>query len=130
MISTATRDLLLSWVFTADAVTRPTAWYVALHNADPGVDGLLAEQVVANDAAYVRQALTMGTPVSGQSLSTVAVNYTPDAAAADFTVSYLSIWDASTAGNCLFIGPMQVARTINNANPLSIAIGDLVTALT
>ena len=127
--SSYAEDLILNWVFTADAVTRFTAWYVALHNGDPGADGSLNEQIVANDAAYIRQAVTMGTAASGQSLNTTAVNYTPDAAAADFTVAYLSIWDASTAGNCIIIGPMQVSRTINNANPLAITIGDLIAAL-
>ena len=127
--SSYAEDLVLNWAFTVAAVTRPAAWYVAIHNGDPGADGSLNEQIVANDAAYVRQAVTMGAAASGQSLNTTAVNYTPDAAAADFTVTYLSIWDASTVGNCIIIGPMQVSRTINNANPLAITIGDLIAAL-
>ena len=122
-------NLILDWFLTAAAVTRPAAWYVALHSADPTEDGTVGEQTAVADANYIRQAVTIGAAASGQSLSTTAVSYTPDAAAADFTVSYLSIWDASTAGNCLMYGAMQVSRTINNANPLSIAIGDLVAAL-
>ena len=31
--------LLLDWLMTADAVTRPTAWYVALYTAAPSDSG-------------------------------------------------------------------------------------------
>ncbi len=124
-------NLLLDWSLTTAVVTRPAAWYVALHNADPTEDGTVGEQTAVADTNYVRQVVTMGAAAAGQSLNTTAISYTPDgvAPAADFTVSYLSVWDASTGGNCLMYGAMQVARTINSANPLSIAIGDLVAVL-
>ena len=30
---------ILTWTFTADSVTRPTDWYVALYTADPSDTG-------------------------------------------------------------------------------------------
>ncbi|MDA3870692.1 MAG: hypothetical protein PF589_12300, partial [Gammaproteobacteria bacterium] len=64
-----------------------------------------------------------------QSLSQVAVSFTPAAGATAYTVTYVSIWDASTVGNCLMTGPLAVDRLIDNANPLVIDIGQLIAAL-
>jgi len=60
-------NLLINWAFNVDSVTRPTAWFVAIHTADPTETGATAEMVVGTDADYVRQAVTMGTSSSGSS---------------------------------------------------------------
>lgn len=124
-------DLLLDWLFNQGSPTRPTAFYMGIHDGDPGETGTANEQVVGDDANYsARPTLTFGSAAAdGIIATTAAVTYTPDAAAADFTVTHVSVWDADTAGNCLYKGAVAIPRTINNANPLSLAAGDFVCAL-
>jgi hypothetical protein len=122
-------NLLLDWMFTAGAATRPTAWFVALHTADPTEAGSTGEMTTGTDADYVRKAVTFAAAASGQSLSTLQVAHTPAVAAGSYTVTHISIWDAATAGNALMKGALLVPRLINNANPLVINVGDIVAAL-
>lgn len=125
-------EKLLTWAFTdATAPTRPTAWYVALHTADPGETGLASEVVVGTDADYVRKSVTFADPVagSGQVVSEGAVTWTVDAASAGYTVTHISIWDASTSGNCWLKGALPVARALTANQVLTFSIGDLIAAL-
>ena len=45
----------LKWLLTTDAVTRPTAWYVALYTAAPSDTGGGTE---VSGGSYVRKAVT------------------------------------------------------------------------
>jgi hypothetical protein len=122
-------NLLLDWMFTAGAASRPTAWYVALHTADPTEVGTTSEVLVGSDSAYTRKTVTFAAASGGQSLSTLQVAHTPAVAAGSYTVTHVSICDAATAGNVLMKGALLVPRLISNANPLVIAAGDIVAAL-
>jgi hypothetical protein len=122
-------NLLLDWMFTAGAATRPTAWYVALHTADPTEVGTTSEVLVGSDSAYTRKTVTFAAASGGQSLSTLQVAHTPAVAAGSYTVTHVSICDAATAGNDLMKAALLVPRLISNANPLVIAAGDIVAAL-
>lgn len=127
-LSNYAENKLLIWAFTTDAApTRPTAWYVAPHTADPTEDGSVAELVAGVDASFVRKAVTFATPTVGSAASTGAVSWTP--VAGTHVVTHVSLWDALTGGNCWMIGALLLPRTVTNANPLSIAIGDLVAVL-
>lgn len=121
-------NMLLAWMLTAGAVTRPTAWFVALHTGNPGEAGSANEVLVGADADYTRKAVTFGAPSGGQSLTTTQVAHTP-AAGASYTVTHISICDAASAGNVLKKGALLVPRTINNSNPLVLAAGDIIAAL-
>jgi len=122
-------NLLINWAFNTDSVTRPTAWFVALHTADPTETGAVAEMVVGTDADYVRQAVTMGTSTTGSSASTTQVVFTPAVAAGTYAVTHVSIWTASTAGSCIMYGVLATSRSISNANPLTFEIGEIIAAL-
>ena len=122
-------NLLINWSFNTDSVTRPTAWFVALHTADPTETGAVAEMVVGTDADYIRKAVTMGTSPTGSSASTTQVVFTPAVAAATYTVTHVSIWTAATAGNCIMYGTLATSRAISNANPLTFEIGEIIAAL-
>jgi hypothetical protein len=131
-LSNFAENLMLDWAFSTGTSARPTAWFVALHTADPTDDGTVGEIIVANDADYIRKTLGasgLAAAGGGQSLSQVAVSFTPAAGAAAYTVTHVSIWDASTVGNCLMVGAVAVPRTIDNANPFVINSGDLIAAL-
>lgn len=124
-------DLLLTWMFTTSSATRPTAWYVALHTGDPGETGADNEVVVGTDADYVRDSITFDDPVasSGQVLSDAAVSWTVDAASAGYTVTHISVWDASTSGHCLIKGALPVSRALAANQVLTFSIGDIIAAL-
>lgn len=129
MISTHARNLLLSWMLTAGAATRPTAWYVSLHVADPGTTGA-DEVVVGTDADYVRKAVTFDTPAAGETDNTGAVTFTADVAADTYVVTHIGIWDASTGGNFLLGGELAVPETVEASDALVLGIGRIVAALT
>ena len=131
-LTNAAEDMLVTWMFTdAAAPTRPTAWYAALHTADPGEAGTASEVVVGTDADYVRKSVTFADPVasSGQVLSEGAVTWTVDTASAGYTVTHLSIWTASTSGTCLMKGALPVPRALTANQVLTFSIGDLIAAL-
>jgi len=117
----------LNWLFTVTAVTRPTAWYVAIHTADPTEDGSVGELNSGNDANFVRKTVTFVDAVDGISLSESGVSWTPTAGS--FDVSHVSVWDALTGGNCLIYGALAIARTVTNASPFAISAGDLIASL-
>jgi len=122
-------NLLLAWMLTTGSATRPTAWYVALHTADPTETGAVGEVVVGTDSAYVRKAITMGAPSGGQSLSTSQVSWTVNSGSAGYTVTHASIWDAVSSGNCLFSGALAVPRALVASGVLTFEIGEVVAAL-
>lgn len=122
-------NLLLSWLFTTDSVTRPTTWYVALHVDDPTETGTEDELTTSEDADYVRKAITLDTPSDGQSLSDSAVSWTVNSGSAGYTVAYASIWDASTSGNCLMKGQLLVPRVMVADGVLTFNIGEIIAIL-
>jgi len=131
-IANATETLLLNWLFDAAVVVQPTAWYLGIHDSAPADTGIGGEQDDTSDTNYTRVALTFGSAAADGVISnTAAVTHTPAVAAADFTVTHVSIWDDTytNGGNCLFTGALAVSRTINNGSPLSFAIGDINVAL-
>ena len=90
--------------------------FLALFTADPTDANITANEVdvVVDDTAYARQAITFGTAVAGESLNTnaqtfAAVVYGSGAAAYDTT--HIGIYDAVTAGNLLFHAPL--VATVN-----------------
>lgn len=131
-LTNTAEDMLVTWMFTdAAAPTRPTAWYVALHTADPGETGATAEVVVGTDADYVRKTVTFADPStgSGQVLSEGAVTWTVDTASLGYTVTHVSIWSAATAGTCYITGALPVPRALVANGVLTFSIGDIIAAL-
>lgn len=130
-LSNYAETLLLKWLFTASSATRPTQWYLALHTGDPGEAGSSSEVTTGQDSAYVRKALTFADPVtdSGQIVSTAAASWTVNSGSAGYTVTHLSIKDASTSGNTLIKGALPVPRTLAANQVLTFNIGDIIAAL-
>lgn len=122
-------NLLLNWMFTTGAVTRPTAWHVALHTADPSETGASAEVTTGTDSAYARKSITFDAASGGQSTSLGAVTWTVNGASAGYTVTHISVWDASTSGNCLIKGALPVPRALAASQVLTFSIGDIIAAL-
>lgn len=112
---------LLDWSMTAGAVTRPTAWYVALYTAAPSDSGGGTE---VSGNGYSRQSVTFAAASSpgGTTDNTGTVSFT--AAGGNWgTITHLGIFTASTGGNLLWHGALSASRVVNDGDTLSFAIG-------
>jgi hypothetical protein len=114
-------NLVMTWLFTASAATRPTAWYVALHTADPTEVGNVGE-LTGN--GYARQSATW-TIASNEASNTGTLTFGPNTTTNWGSVSHVSVWDAVSAGNCLAKGALSSSVTINVGDSLTIAAGAL-----
>lgn len=106
----------------ADAVANGTTFtalstlYVKLHTGSPGEAG------TGNAATETtRKAVTFGAASGGVSTSDNSQQWTSYPAAE--TVSHVSLWDASTNGNCIFTGALTASRTMAIGDTLDIATG-------
>lgn len=109
--------------------TRPTAWYVALHTADPA-DGGGSEVTGAGYTNYARRTVTFAAPTSVDVGASTTTNTVAVAFAAltgtGVTVSHYSIYDALTAGNLLYSGALGLAKTLAATEVASFAIGEII----
>ena len=115
-------QLLLEYLFTATAVTRPTSWTVALYTADPEGAG-----VELTDANYVAQAATFSVADADansrfEASNVAEVQYPAMAAAA--TVAYAVVKDQ--AGSQLAALALNVPRNLEAGDVFSIPVGELV----
>lgn len=124
-----TENLVLNWLLTTNAATRPTAWYVGLFTAAPSDTGGGTE---VSGSGYARTA-TGTITVSGT--ATTATN----AAAIEFaaasggnwgTITHAAVFDASTGGNMLAWAALTTSRTINDGDVFRIPAGSLTVTLT
>lgn len=89
--------------------TAPAATYAKLHTGDPGEAG------TSNAAGETtRQAISFGAPSSGVITASGDVTWTN--VSTSETISHISIWDNSTAGNCLFTGALSASKTVNSGD--------------
>jgi hypothetical protein len=110
---------ILDWIGgngAPGAVTAP-APYAKLHLGDPGEDG------TANAASNTtRQSVSFGAAASGAITNDAAVTWT--SVSATETYSHVSIWDASTGGNCLGSGALSSSVAVTSGDNFSIPVGD------
>lgn len=127
-LSDYAEKLALDFLLNATSATRPTAWFISLHTGAPGETG--ANEIGAS-SAYTRQTATFGAASTGAGTATnsVALTFGPATTSNWGTVSGVGIWDATTAGNPLFVGILGTARVINIGDSLSFASAALVAAL-
>lgn len=124
-------DLMLTWLFTTTAVTRPTAWYAQLHLDDPGETGAANPVTTSEDADIVRKSVTFDDPVadSGQALSNIQAAWTAASGSPGYTIKWVTIWDAVTGGNCLFKGMLAVPFVMAASGIFTLEAGKIVPAL-
>lgn len=128
-LSNYSENLLLNYLLNASAVTRPAAWYAQLHMTDPTDTGAAGTQpaIITND--YDRKVVAFSTSTAGTSNNTGAVSWTAAATAATYIFTHVSIWDALTAGNCLFVGTLAVSETVAANGVITFSTAKLVTVL-
>lgn len=115
------REQVLNQWFRGQAVTVPATLYLALHLADPGIDGTGAE---VTGGAYARVAITSnatnwGAPTNSgtEEAITNLLAITFPAPTADWgTITHWALWTATTAGNLVIAGDLPTPRTVLNGD--------------
>jgi hypothetical protein len=121
-LSNFAESLAIRWLFDDVAVTRPTTWFVALHTADPGETGATGE---LSGNGYARQSATFTEDTNGLVDNDADINFGPNITTPWGTVTHVSVWDASSAGNCLAKGALSSSVAIAVNDSLKIAAGAL-----
>lgn len=122
-LSDHAEKLILDWMMTAGAATRPTAWYVALYTAAPSDSGGGTE---LSGSGYARESVTFAAATSGTGTTsnTGAVVFTADGG--DWgSVTHMGIHDAVTGGNLLWHGALAAAKTVADGDTLEFAVGNI-----
>lgn len=98
--------------------TAPTAFWVKLHLADPGVAGATSPALNTT-----RVQATFGAASAGSATTTADLNWTsvPNAE----TYSHVSFWTASSAGTFLGSDDLATPRTVAVGDNFTIPIGSL-----
>jgi len=96
------------------AFTAPASCYVKLHTGDPGEDG------TANAATETtRKALSWNAASSGSKATSASVSWT--SVAGTETYSHVSLWDASSAGNCLWSGALSSSVSVTAGDTFTLS---------
>lgn len=106
--------------------TAPAAVYVQLHTADPtdvgttGVSSVTTRQAVT----FADADATLGTMASNADVS-----WTNWAGTNGEIVTWITLWDAASNGNCLWRGQLTGPKTMNTGDTLTIPSGSLTLTL-
>lgn len=116
-ISNYLENELLDAVFNADSFSVANV-YVKLHTGDPGEAG------TSNAAGETtRKQATFDAAASGALANDNLIEWTN--VSTTETYSHISLWDASTAGNCLWTGALTASKAVTAGDTFRIPIGDL-----
>jgi len=111
---------ILDDVFSGNAYTVPSAFYLALYTATPSASGGGTE---VSGGGYARKVVAFSTSGTTSSNSG-AVEYAT--ATANYgTVTSVGVFDAVSSGNLLAFGNLSVNKTINTGDVLRVPVGDL-----
>jgi hypothetical protein len=129
--SNVAENQILNYIFrniTNSPIAAPTAWYAALHNADPTEDGSVGELAVAN--GYQRKSVTFNAPVSGAATNVADVIFGPCVTSAwGSGIGWISIWDALSSGNMLIYGGLSASVTVQVGDSVKVATPNLIVAI-
>ncbi len=132
-LSTYSQTNLLNALLRGTNFTAPTvaSLRLALFTADPTQAGNVNE--IGSGGWYVRVATGTFTAPSAsgsasQSSNVAAVTF-PAVTGAAVTVTFVGIYDNSSAGNMLFSAPLTSAKTLQIGDVLSFAPGTLVVSM-
>jgi hypothetical protein len=108
---------ILDCLFNNTAFGAVANVYMKLHTADPGDAG------TANAAGNTtRVEVTFAAASAGTISNDAQIQWTNVSTSEDYT--HFSLWDNSTAGNCLFTGTIT-ANAVTAGDTFTIAVGDL-----
>ena len=123
-LSNYLENKLLDHALGTASYTMPTV-YLALYTSDP-TDADTGTEV--SGGGYARQAVSFNAASGGSASNSSDITF-PQATADWGTITHIGLRDASTGGNRLWYGALDVAKTINNGDTFEISAGDLVVTL-
>lgn len=119
--SNTAENLVLEWLLTTNAVSRPTTWYLAVYTAAPSDTGGGTE---VSGFGYARQAITFSAPTAGTLSNNVAVEF--DCAGGNWgSITHWAVHTDISADSILVYDAMVTPKTINDGDTLRFAIGDV-----
>lgn len=110
-------NLANKWLdmLAATAFTAPAAFAVKLHTADPGAAGTTA--AAAGDTT--RKSVTWSAASSGsKAMSSMSGSWTNGGTSE--TLTHISCWDSTTAGNFLFSAALTASQAWASGNTFSL----------
>jgi hypothetical protein len=119
-LSNAFETTTLEWLFTTTAVTRPTAWYLALYTVAPTDTGGGTE---CSGTSYARQSFTMS--VSGNLATNTGNVEFPTAGGSWGTLVAVGVFTAVTGGTLIAYGDLTTSKAIDTGDVFRIPTGDL-----
>jgi len=108
-----TADKLLNTIGRTGTTFTAGSLYVKLHTADPGATGATAASAVTTRYAGTFSASSAG------SMALTAMGGTWSMTATE-TISHISLWDASTAGNFLWSVALTASKSVVSGDTLSL----------
>lgn len=122
---------VIKLLFSTEALEpRPTAWYVAAHTGEPGINAADNEVSTGSDANYARQPIEFElSVVSGitSAMNNADILFPVSAAAGNYTVQAISIHTAATGGIALAVLPLNPPRVIQPGGiPLRFPINEII----
>jgi hypothetical protein len=121
-ISDYYENKILDHMLRGTEFTPPSTVYVSLHTADPGETG--ANELTGG--GYSRKAVTFNAPSGGSMTNSADIDF-PNMPAA--TITHVALWDAASAGNCLWTGALTTSKTTNAGDTFRIPAGQLTVTL-
>ena len=119
----------MTWLFTGDSATRPTAWYVGLFTAAPSDTGGGTE-VSGNGYARVATGTISVAGTATTATNSAAIEFAAASGGNWGTITHAAVFDASSAGNMLAWAPLTTSRTINDGDVFRIPASSLTITLT
>jgi len=108
-----TADKLLNTIGRTGTTFTAGSLYVKLHTADPGATGATAASAVTT-----RYACTFSASSAG-SMALTSMGGTWSMTATE-TISHISLWDASTAGNFMWSVALTASKSVVSGDTLSL----------
>ena len=112
-VGLAATTLANNWLnmLRGTAFTAPAATYIKLHTADPGAAGTTAASAVTT-----RQSATFSAASGGAIALSNSTSFTMTGTE---TISHISVWDASSAGNFLWSAALTTSKSVVNTDTLT-----------
>jgi hypothetical protein len=117
---------LLDHSLATAAYTAPGNVYVGLHTGSPADDNSGANEITGN--SYTRKVASFAAAASGSASTDATITF--DAATGNWgTITHISLYDSSSAGNLLFHGAVTTSKTIETGDTFQISTGNLTISL-
>lgn len=123
-MSTYLSNKIIDHVLRNQAYTPVATVYASLHTADPGLTGV--NEVTGG--TYARQAVALTAGASQHTDNSALLSFTLMPAVTAPGVTFAGLWDASTAGNFFYGGPLTPAGQISLAFT-AVASTDVISTL-